>query len=120
MSSRMHHNFLFPRLLSLNHNFPPAGQLDFSLLPRGVGILRPPGGSANDEEAGAFQGPQAMAEIPLVTVEGADQLRMVACDRPPKPVSDRRPAIVVYPQTVYTDLNGLMCKISFPSLTHGA
>jgi hypothetical protein len=32
MSSRMHHNFLFPRLLSLNHNFPQAGQLDFSLL----------------------------------------------------------------------------------------
>lgn len=84
MSSRMHHHFLFPRLFSLNHNFPPAGQLDFSLLPRGVGILRPPGGSANDEEAGAFQGPQAMAEIALVTVEGADQLRMVACDRPPE------------------------------------
>ena len=52
-------------------------------------MLRPPGGAANDEEAGAFQGPQAMAEMALVTVEGADQLRMVACDRPPEPVSDR-------------------------------
>ena len=56
-------------------------------------MLRPPGGAANDEEAGAFQGPQAMAEMALVTVEGADQLRMVACDHPPEPISDRRPAI---------------------------
>jgi hypothetical protein len=85
MSRRIYHNFLFPRLFSLNHNFPQAGQLDFRLLQRGVGILRPPGRSANDEEAGAFQGPQAMAEMALVTVEGAYQLLMVACDRPPSP-----------------------------------
>jgi hypothetical protein len=90
MSRRMYHNFLFPKLFSLNHNFPPAGQLDFRLLPPGVGILRPPGGSANDEKAGAFQRPPAMAEMPLVTGEGADQLLMRS---PPEPVRDRRSAI---------------------------
>ena len=50
------------------------------------------GGAANDKEAGAFQGPQAMAEMALMTVEGACQLLMVACDHPPEPISDRRPA----------------------------
>lgn len=115
MSSRMHHHFLFPRLFSLHHNVPPAGQLDFSLLPRGVGMLRPPGGSANDEEAGAFQGPQAMAEMALVTVEGADQLRMVACDRPPEPVSDRRPAIVG--SVSEAGISGLLPSFPSPSQT---
>jgi hypothetical protein len=40
----------------------------------------------NDKEAGAFQGLQAMAEMALMTVEGACQLLMVACDRPPSPL----------------------------------
>jgi hypothetical protein len=111
----MHHNFLFPRLFSLHHNFPPARQLDFSLLPRGVGILRPPGGSANDEEAGAFQGPPAMAEMALVTVDGADQLRMVTCDRPPEPVSDRRPAIVG--AVSEAGISGLLPSLSSPRQT---
>ena len=85
MSRQMYHDFLFPRLFPLNHHFPPAGQLDFRLRQRGVGIPRFPDRSANDEEAGAFQRPQAMAEMALVTVAGADQLLMGACDRPPSP-----------------------------------
>jgi len=116
MSSRMHHNLLFPRIFSLNHNFTQAGQLDLSLLPRGVGILRPPGGSANDEEAGAFQGPQAMAEIALVSVEGAYQLLMVACDRPPEPASDRRPAIVG--SVSGAGISGLLPSFPSPSLVY--
>jgi hypothetical protein len=93
MSRRMYHNFLFPRLFPLNHNFPQAGQLDFRLRQRDVGIPRLPDGSANDEEAGAFQRPQAMAEMALVTMEGANQVPDGGLRSPSEPTSDRRPAI---------------------------
>ena len=35
-----------------------------------------------------------MAEMALITVEGACQLLMAACDRPPEPARDQRPATI--------------------------